>query len=281
MAANPQSQHRCVFVGNIPYDATEEQLLQLCEEIGPVVSFRLVIDRETGKPKGYGFCEYKDGETASSARHNLQGYVINGRQLRVDFAENDKNADRNREQGRGGPGIATNVDAQKQIGGPAVLGHSSLHQPIGDSVAMAAATVMAVALGSAQNATTSNEIGLQNHSLLGTDPLTRHLAKMSRSQLTDIVSEVKAMATQNKEQAQQLLLAFPKFPKALFQAQIMLGLVSPQMLPMPNIRQASAPPVQPLVQNGQTLPGLPPLPRTKRNWGCCLMHKKVECLLVY
>lgn len=60
---------------------------------------RLVTDRETGKPKGYGFCEYKDEETALSARRNLQGYEINGRQLRVDFAENDKNADRNQVNG--------------------------------------------------------------------------------------------------------------------------------------------------------------------------------------
>nr|XP_009791522.1 PREDICTED: U2 snRNP component ist3-like [Nicotiana sylvestris] len=59
---------------------------------------RLVIDRETGKPKGNEFCEYKDEETALTARHNLQGYEINSRQLRVDFAENDKNADRNRNQ---------------------------------------------------------------------------------------------------------------------------------------------------------------------------------------
>lgn len=58
----------------------------------------MVTDRETGKPKGYGFCEYKDEETAKSARRNLKNHEINGRQLRVDFAENDKNADRNREQ---------------------------------------------------------------------------------------------------------------------------------------------------------------------------------------
>ncbi|GER41791.1 mRNA splicing factor [Striga asiatica] len=106
----------------------------------PVVSFRY------WKTNGYGFCEYKDGETAVSARRNLQGYEINGRQLRVDFAENDKNADRNREQGGGGPGIPSNVDPLKQLGGPA--GQSSLHQPMGDSVAVTAATVMAGALGS-------------------------------------------------------------------------------------------------------------------------------------
>uniref|UniRef100_A0A453HHZ0 RRM domain-containing protein n=1 Tax=Aegilops tauschii subsp. strangulata TaxID=200361 RepID=A0A453HHZ0_AEGTS len=91
-------QNRCVFVGNIPYDATEEQLVQICEEVGPVVSFRLVVDKETGKPKGYGFCEYKDEETALSARRNLQGHDVNGRQLRVDFAENGRNTDRNREK---------------------------------------------------------------------------------------------------------------------------------------------------------------------------------------
>ncbi|RZB44377.1 Cleavage stimulating factor 64 isoform C [Glycine soja] len=263
--ATSQSQHRCVFVGNIPYDATEEQLIEICQEVGPVVSFRLVIDRETGKPKGYGFCEYKDEETALSARRNLQGYEINGRQLRVDFAENDKGNDRNREQGRGGPGMTTNVDHQKQVGVPAVHGEAVQHQPIGLHIAITAAAVMTAALGGAQFGIQSNQNSLQSQSALAHDPLTLHLAKMSRSQLTEIISELKGMATQNKELARQLLLSRPQLPKALFQAQIMLGMVTSQVLQMPNLRLVSDQTSQSSMNEGQlgqaslvqTLSGLP------------------------
>ncbi|XP_071715881.1 cleavage stimulating factor 64 isoform X1 [Rutidosis leptorrhynchoides] len=254
------SQHRCVFVGNIPYDATEEQLLQICEEVGPVVSFRIVIDRETGKPKGYGFCEYKDEETALSARRNLHGYDINGRQLRVDFAENDKNNDKSREQGRSGPGLSTATTPQKQIGGPTVQGDPSLHQPIGLQVAMAAAVVMAGTFG-----------GGQGQPILGTDPLTLHFSKIPKAQLIDVLTEVKAMATQNKEQARQLLLAHPQLSKSVLQAHIMLKTVPPHMLQMPNAHQLSGPHALPIVQGGppaqpssiQPLSGLPPLAQNK------------------
>ena len=50
-----------------------------------------MFDRETGKPKGYGFCEYKDQETALSAMRNLNGFELNGRALRVDSAASEKN----------------------------------------------------------------------------------------------------------------------------------------------------------------------------------------------
>lgn len=82
--------HFVFTVGNIPYEATEEKLKEIFSEVGPVLSLkwvltykyrnsdeiiiffnstnsRLVFDRESGKPKGYGFCEYKDQETALSA----------------------------------------------------------------------------------------------------------------------------------------------------------------------------------------------------------------------
>ncbi|XP_067853033.1 cleavage stimulation factor subunit 2 isoform X2 [Heptranchias perlo] len=94
---------RSVFVGNIPYEATEEQLKDIFSEVGPVLSFRLVYDRETGKPKGYGFCEYQDQETALSAMRNLNGREFNGRALRVDNAASEKNKEELKNLGTAGP----------------------------------------------------------------------------------------------------------------------------------------------------------------------------------
>lgn len=98
---------RSVFVGNIPYEATEEALKEIFAQAGPVVSFRLVYDRETGKPKGYGFCEYQDLETAQSALRNLNNTDFNGRPLRVGVAAGESNKDdmAGMQQALGGPVI--------------------------------------------------------------------------------------------------------------------------------------------------------------------------------
>jgi len=53
-----EKQLRSVFVGNIPHGTTEDQMKEIFSVIGPVLSFRIVFDRETGNPKGYGFAEY-------------------------------------------------------------------------------------------------------------------------------------------------------------------------------------------------------------------------------
>lgn len=67
---------------------------------------RLVYDRDSGKPKGYGFCEYDDADTAASAIRNLNGFEMNGRSLRVDGAATERRdtdfRDRDRERDRGG-----------------------------------------------------------------------------------------------------------------------------------------------------------------------------------
>jgi len=68
---------------------------------------RLVYDRETGKPKGYGFCEYQDLETAQSAMRNLNNHDFNGRPLRVGVAAGEQTKEENRgmQQALGGPAV--------------------------------------------------------------------------------------------------------------------------------------------------------------------------------
>jgi RNA recognition motif-containing protein len=81
---------RCIFVGNIPYDYDDQSLIETLSMVGPINNFRIVFDELTGKSKGYGFCEYRDAETAASALRNLKSIDYNGRQLRINVAENDK-----------------------------------------------------------------------------------------------------------------------------------------------------------------------------------------------
>jgi RNA recognition motif-containing protein len=80
-----------VFVGNIPYDYGEDTLLETLEMVGPIKQFTIKYDNNTNKPKGFGFCDYVDEESASSALRNMNTIDYNGRQLRVNPANEDKN----------------------------------------------------------------------------------------------------------------------------------------------------------------------------------------------
>lgn len=77
---------RVVYVGNIPFHASEKEVRDACELIGPVRSLRLAADPGTGKRRGYAFVEYADDETARSACRNLHGHTLRGRELRVGLA---------------------------------------------------------------------------------------------------------------------------------------------------------------------------------------------------
>lgn len=77
-----------MFVGNVSYRATEAELRDACEEIGPVESLRLAVDEDAGnRRRGFAFVEYLDDETARSACRNLDRRALRGRALRVDLAD--------------------------------------------------------------------------------------------------------------------------------------------------------------------------------------------------
>ncbi|KAI1700521.1 RNA recognition motif domain-containing protein [Ditylenchus destructor] len=72
-----------VYVGNLPYNTTEQDLGAFFSTCGAVTNVRLPIDRETNRPKGFGFCEFADEQGAQNAVSQLNGADFNGRALRV------------------------------------------------------------------------------------------------------------------------------------------------------------------------------------------------------
>ena len=74
-----------LYVGNINYQATAEDLKPLFAEYGEVLSIKIITDRETGRSKGFGFVELESG--ADSAIEELNGKEFQGRRLRVNTAK--------------------------------------------------------------------------------------------------------------------------------------------------------------------------------------------------
>ena len=75
-----------IYVGNLPYSVTKEELQDLFAGFGAVSRATVVIDRETNRSKGFGFVEMADTTAASQAVEALNGKDINGRALRVNEA---------------------------------------------------------------------------------------------------------------------------------------------------------------------------------------------------
>ena len=75
-----------LYVGNLPFSATEQDLRSLFEAHGPVQSVSVVNDRETGQPRGFGFVEMAD-EAAEAAIAAVNGSALQGRPLKVNPAQ--------------------------------------------------------------------------------------------------------------------------------------------------------------------------------------------------
>jgi RNA recognition motif-containing protein len=84
-----------LYVGNLPFSATESEVHDLFAQHGEVHSVNLITDRETGRPRGFGFVEMEP-DAAESAKNALDGAMFGDRNLRV----NDAVEPRKRGQGR-------------------------------------------------------------------------------------------------------------------------------------------------------------------------------------
>lgn len=76
-----------LYVGNLSFSTSESELRELFAQHGDVVSASLVMDRETGRPRGFGFVEFSNAEHAKAAINALNGKEVGGRSLTVNEAK--------------------------------------------------------------------------------------------------------------------------------------------------------------------------------------------------
>lgn len=95
-----------LFVGNLPYSATEDEVRELFEPYGSVVDLHIPLDRDTGRPRGFAFVTLTDREAGEAAIRGLDGTQIGGRDLRISEAlerpRRDEGGHRSGGGGRGG-----------------------------------------------------------------------------------------------------------------------------------------------------------------------------------
>lgn len=233
---------RVVFIGNIPYGVSEEQIMDIFGRTGQVVGFRLVYDKETGQPKGFGFLEYSDTDSAASAVRNLNDHEIQGRTLRVDYSNDNRGTNQNQNQNQQGESNRVPLPPSHFMNAGPPPPASAL--PPLPPAAELPPGVTAV------------------------DAISRTLQAMPTPQLLDFISQLKGLTATNPAQANALLQSAPQLGYAVFQAMLLLGLVDPNIVgqlieSLPPPVQAppppQAPPQQPpMAQYPQPPMGYPP-----------------------
>ena len=75
-----------IHIGNLSFNTTEENLRSAFEEFGTIENARIIMDKATGKSKGFGFVEMEDDEKAGKAIKAMNGSILDGRKIRVSKA---------------------------------------------------------------------------------------------------------------------------------------------------------------------------------------------------
>ena len=85
-----------LYVGNLSFDSTEDDIRDAFSAHGSVTSVTLINDRETGRPRGFGFVEMASDEDARQAMEAMDGRELGGRNLKVNVAKGRDSGPRNR-----------------------------------------------------------------------------------------------------------------------------------------------------------------------------------------
>ena len=169
------NQKHDIFVGNLSFNTTEEQLHTAFSEVGRVINVRMVTDQDTGKPRGFAFVEFEQAQAALSAIRNMNDYELNGRRLRVNFSNSS-----HLEALAGKLGM----DLSQQTGKPSGAGASKGVVPVGGASA-------------------------------GTNAVADALKSLSKGEMYDVVAKLKEIADRDPDEARRVISGHPQLPEAL------------------------------------------------------------------
>lgn len=198
-----------IFVGNLAPHVTDQDLSRLFSQAGcRVTAARLAVNRETGKPKPFGFVDFADQQSMDVAVYRFDGFKLHGRPMKVDPATSRASAavplTKRRRDDHGlhqfsspGPWAQHNLDFSS--GGGQSFGHSLPSQHV-TSVA--------------------------NPQLASSE----HINSLSDMQLWTFVSQVKVAVEEDAAQARRTLVENPTLGLALLKAQIRLKMVTKQSI---------------------------------------------------
>ena len=210
--------------------------MRLLQQVGTVTKFRLMTNPDTGKPKGFGFADYADADSAASAVRNLNDYEVNGRKIRVDWPHNNEKE-----------AVPTNYDESVAVDG--MNGHA----------------------GSAPSLPPLPPGVDLPPNLKCTDAISQTLNTLPPAQLLDVLTQMKSLAMTDPNRAQELLKAAPQLSYAIFQALILMNLVDSKILaqvveqttrpnPPANLPPPQAPPQQYSGYQPNPMPTQRPIP---------------------
>mmetsp|Transcript_20263 Transcript_20263/g.49720 ORF Transcript_20263/g.49720 Transcript_20263/m.49720 type:complete len:346 (-) Transcript_20263:149-1186(-) len=209
-----------IYVSNIPFDATEQQLIETFSEVGKVLKFRIIND-DLGKPRGFGYCEYEDAAIAHSAVRNLNETDFHGRALKVEYANSPACRNKFIKTFRVLEAAARAQQTTKLPlhANPAPVNpmHHRTMQPV--SMSMKRTPILAKEpLGPVQVHTNDGKPK-------GIEAITEVVKKLKKEHLVQILSEMKIFIQKDRAGAVQLLAESPQFAQMLLQIQLAFGLV--------------------------------------------------------
>ena len=177
-------------------DMSEEEIVHMLSSAGTVTKFRLMTNPDTGKPKGFGFADFSDADSAASAVRNLNDHEIQGRKIRVDWPHNNEKDSVPQDYSQVN---TTNDMAGVPAGGPPAL------PPLPPGVDLPP-------------------------NLKCADAISNTLKTLPPPQLLDILSQMKTLTMSDPETAKRLMKEAPQLAYAVFQALVLMNLVDPNVL---------------------------------------------------